>query len=315
MYYIGVDVGGTSLKAGLVNEAGEIVARASCPTEPDKGVEHVVSRMAEVAMKAAEAGSVPLADVHSIGLGIPGIEDPATRIVPICANLYWRDVPLAKMLTEKLNRPVYIGNDATVAGYAEYVAGISKGTDSSVFITLGTGVGGGIVINGKPWSGFHGVGSEIGHMMVEAGDGIVCTCENRGCWERYASATALIRMGRVRAEKNPGSALMQAVNGDADQITAKHVMDLAKEGDPDCAAAFEEYIYFLAAGIVNLINVLDPEMIILGGGVSHAGAFLLDAVRSKVDEMAFCKALPHAKIELARLGNDAGIIGAAMLGR
>jgi glucokinase len=249
-----------------------------------------------------------------VGIGIPGIQDPRTERVPFCTNLGWHDVPLVEWMRRVIDKPIYVGNDATVAGLAESVSGVSAGVKNSVFVTLGTGVGGGIVADGKVYSGSNGVGSEIGHMITVAG-GEMCTCGNRGCWERYASATAIIRMGMAAAKKSPEGALSKAVGGKLEDITAKHVIDLAKEGAPDCAAVFDAYVYHLCVGLVSIINFFDPEVIALGGGVSAAGAFLLDAVRAKLPSMVFYKAMPYARIELATLGNDAGIIGAAMLGR
>jgi glucokinase len=207
-----------------------------------------------------------------------------------------------------------VDNDATVAGLAESVKGVSAGTQNSVFITLGTGVGGGVVLNGKVFSGAHGVATEIGHMVTVAG-GLPCTCGKRGCWERYASATALIRAGRVLCAEKPSCPLMKAVDGDIRTITAKDVIDLAMEGDEDCMKIFENYIYHLVVGLTNLINVYDPEVIVLGGGVSHCGDFLLNAVRALLPKYVFFKTMPYARVELAKLTNDAGIIGAAMLGR
>ena len=201
---------------------------------------------------------------------------------------------------------------ATVAGLAESVAGVSAGIENSVFLTLGTGVGGGIVLGGKVYSGTNGVGSELGHMITVI-DGELCTCGNRGCWERYASATALIRMGREAAEKHPESRIAASVNGRLDDITAKTVIDAAKAGDEAANEVFERYVYYLCAGLVNIINFIDPEVIVLGGGVSHAGQFLLDAVNRRLPSMVFYKTMPYARVALATLGNDAGIIGAAML--
>ena len=209
---------------------------------------------------------------------------------------------------------MFVDNDATVAGLAESVAGVSAGCENSVFVTLGTGVGGGVVLGGKVFSGSHGVATEIGHMITVV-DGEPCTCGNKGCFERYASATALIREGRRMCEAKPDAALAKAVGGDLSAINAKHVIDLAKAGDPDCAAIFDRYVEHLAIGLVNIINLYDPEVIVLGGGVSHAGQFLLDAVRAKLPSLVFYKGMPYARVELAKLTNDAGIIGAAMLGR
>ena len=205
-------------------------------------------------------------------------------------------------------------NDATVAGFAEYIAGVSAGTQSSVFVTLGTGVGGGIIINGRPYSGAHGVGSEIGHMNIAMG-GELCSCGNKGCFERYASATAIIRDARRAVAENPNSVIMEKCGGDVEKINAKIVIDAAKEGDAVAKEVFDGYVNGLAHGLVNLINVIDPEVIVLGGGVSMAGEFLLDAVREAMKPLIFFKSMPYADVKLATLGADAGLIGAAMLGK
>ena len=309
MVYVGIDVGGTGLKAGVVDENGKILNKVSCPTGVERGHEAVIEDMAKLALKAIEESGKSLDEVHSIGIGIPGILDPRTKRVPICTNLGWHDVPLIELMQKYIDKPVYVDNDATVAALAEAVAGVSAGTQDSVFLTLGTGVGGGVIIRGKVYSGAHNVGTELGHMMIVAG-GELCTCGNRGCWERYASATALIRMGTEAAKKYPESVL----NVDR-ALNAKDVMDAAKANDPAGLEAFDQYTTYLAVGIVNIINFVDPEIIAIGGGVSAAGEFLMKPIREKVAKTAFCKDMPYARIELATLGNDAGIIGAAMLGR
>lgn len=314
MFYIGVDLGGTGIKAGVVDEQGRILAKASCPTGVERGYGPVIADMAKLCLEALEKSGHSLDEVKAIGIGIPGIQDPATGLVPFCTNLGWHEVPLVEEMHKYIDKPVFVGNDATVAGLAEAVAGVSAGVKTSVFVTLGTGVGGGIIIDGKPYSGPHGVASEIGHMITVVG-GELCTCGNRGCWERYASATAIIREGRKFAEAHPDCAIARAVDGNLDKIEAKTVIDLAKAGDPDAAKLFDDYVTHLCVGLVNLINLYDPEIIALGGGVSHAGQFLLDAVNAKLPQMVFYKTMPYARVELARLGNDAGIIGAAMLGK
>ena len=314
MLYIGIDLGGTGIKAGVVDENGNILAKGSCPTGVERGYEAVIRDMAALAIDVAKQSGHAMDEIKAIGIGLPGIMDQRTGIVPFCTNLFWHDVPLIQEMAKYTDRPVFADNDATVAGLAESVAGVSAGCDSSVFVTLGTGVGGGVVLGGKVFSGSHGVATEIGHMVTVDG-GEECTCGKRGCWERYASATALIREGRRLCQARPDTALAKAVGGDLDAITAKHVIDLAKAGDPDCMGLFDNYVHHLCVGLVNLINLYDPEVIALGGGVSHAGQFLLDAVRAKLPEMVFFKTMPYASIELAKLTNDAGIIGAAMLGR
>ncbi len=314
MLYIGIDLGGTGIKAGVVNEKGEILSKASCPTLPERGYEAVIRDMANLAIQVARDSGHEIGDMEAIGVGLPGIMDPRTGRIPFCTNLGWHDVPLVEEMAKYVDVPVFVDNDATVAGLAESVAGVSAGCENSVFVTLGTGVGGGVVLGGKVFSGSHGVATEIGHMITVV-DGEPCTCGNKGCFERYASATALIREGRRMCEAKPDSALAKAVGGDLSAINAKHVIDLAKAGDPDCAAIFDRYVEHLAIGLVNIINLYDPEVIVLGGGVSHAGQFLLDAVRAKLPSLVFYKGMPYARVELAKLTNDAGIIGAAMLGR
>ena len=314
MLYIGVDVGGMSIKAGLVDEEGNILYKHSCPTGVKRGYVAVIRDIAQLGLATVAKSGHSMDEVKAIGIGIPGIMDQHTGIVPFCTNLAWHDVPILEEMKQYTDLPVYVDNDATVAGLAESVKGVSASTKDSVFVTLGTGVGGGIIINGKPFSGAHGVASEIGHMVTVAG-GLPCTCGKRGCWERYASATALIRAGRVLCAEKPGCPLMQAVDGDIRALTAKDVIDLAMDGDADCVKIFDDYIYHLVVGLTNLINVYDPEVIVLGGGVSHSGEFLLNAVRALLPKYVFFKSMPYAKVELAQLTNDAGIIGAAMLGR
>ena len=209
---------------------------------------------------------------------------------------------------------IAIDNDATVAGYAESIAGVSKNAESSVFLTLGTGVGGGIVIHGRPWSGAHGIGSEVGHMTLSV-DGVPCNCGNNGCMEKYTSATAIIRMARQACMTYPDSAMMLRAEGDLNRINAKTVIDAAKANDRAALEVFDEYCKYLAIAINNIIAFLDPEMIVLGGGVSHAGNFLLEKVKAKVPRYLLYKTLPYPEICLASLGNEAGMIGAAMIGK
>ena len=314
MFTIGIDLGGTGIKAGVVDEKGTILSKVSCPTGVERGAEPVIKDMADLARKAAAEAGKTMDEIEYIGIGIPGIHDNARNIVPMCTNLYWHEVPLIPMMQKYIDKPIYVDNDATIAALAEAVAGVSSGVKNSLFVTLGTGVGGGIVINGKVFTGPHGVASEIGHMIVKF-DGEMCSCGNRGCWERYASATALIRMGKEAAAEHPESAIVKVVDGDLDKLNAKHVMDCAKAGDPAAVKVFDDYVTYLCVGFVSLINLYDPEIIALGGGVSAAGDFLLDAINKKLPSMVFYKTMPYAKIALATLGNDAGIIGAAMLGK
>ena len=314
MYYIGLDVGGTTFKAGVVTEDGRIVHKDAMPTGIERPYQEIIADMAALCKKVAADAGIEMSEIKSIGVGVPGLFDNKTGMIPFCTNLGWHDIPFVAEMKKHLDTPVYGDNDATVAGLAESVAGVSAGIKDSVFLTLGTGVGGGIIIDGKPYSGAHGCGSEIGHMMIKMG-GELCTCGNYGCFERYASATAIIREARKAIVEYPESSMLAACGGDPEKLNAKIVIDAAKAGDAAAKAVFGGYVQALAVGIINIINMLDPEVIVLGGGGSAAGEFLLNAVREAVKPMVFFKTMPYARIELAQLGNDAGIIGAAMLGK
>lgn len=314
MVYIGLDVGGTTFKAGVVTEDGRILHKDAMPTGIERPYQEIIADMAALCKKVAADAGFSMDEVKAIGVGVPGLFDNRTGRIPFCTNLGWHDIPFVEEMKKHLSTPVIGDNDATVAGLAESIAGVSAGIRDCVFLTLGTGVGGGIIIDGKPYSGAHGCGSEIGHMMIKM-DGELCTCGNYGCFERYASATAIIREARKAIAQHPESSMLAACGGDLEKLNAKIVIDAAKAGDETAKTVFDGYVQGLAVGIINIINMLDPEVIVLGGGVSAAGEFLLDAVREAVKPMVFFKTMPYARIELAQLGNDAGIIGAAMLGR
>ncbi len=313
MVYIGFDVGGTGVQVGVVSQQGEILCKGNMVTRLDIPVADQIKAMADCALDTLSRSGYTLEDVKSLGAGIPGVVDPRTGRIPFCTNLGWYDVDFAGEMRKYIDKPVFMDNDATVAGLAENLAGVSAGAHSSIMVTLGTGVGGGIIIGGKVWSGFNGVGSEIGHMILCL-DGEPCTCGNRGCLERYCSATAIIRMAREQVAEHPDSLIMKKADGDTANINAKIVFDCARENDPVATEIFNRYIKYLGQALANLANMFDPEVIVLGGGVSKAGSLLLDAVRNEIGKYCLYKTLPHSRIELAKLGSDAGIIGAAMLG-
>jgi glucokinase len=313
MYNIGIDLGGTKIAAGIVDQNGKIISREETPTLALRPYQAIVKDMAECSLRMLHSSDMDLNDITSIGIGIPGIADMSTGRVVFCTNLSWHDIPLRDELQKYIDKPIFIDNDATIAGYAESVAGISQGCSSSVFLTLGTGVGAGIIIHGKPWSGFHGVGSEIGHTTLVI-DGVQCTCGNKGCMERYCSATALIRIARETCGKNSDNEITRLCDGDLQRVNAKVIIDAARQGDRTASDIFGRYTTYLALSINNITAFLDPEMIVLGGGVSRAGDFLLNAIRAKLPGYLMYKTLKSPRLELASLGNEAGIIGAAFLG-
>ncbi len=313
MVYIGIDLGGTNIAVGAVDEEGRILAECSVKTLAQRPFTEIVKDMAGCVIRVMKQGGFTEKDVHSVGIGIPGVADER-GVVLNCANLGWFNEPLAAEMGKYFSIPVFIGNDANVAALAESYAGVSKGCHSSVMITLGTGVGGGIVIDGKAWNGAHGRGGEMGHMTLVP-DGVPCTCGNNGCVERYCSATALIRMAKQECQAYPDSLILKKAGGDPERVNAKLVIDAAKEGDAPALRVFNSFVYYLALTINNITAFLDPDVIVLGGGVSHAGKFLLDSVRALLPRYQIFKALPIPRLEIASLGNEAGIIGAAMLGK
>ncbi len=313
MVYIGIDLGGTNIAVGVVREAGSILAETSAKTLAERPYQEVIRDMAACVMKAVTKAGMTEADISSIGIGIPGVAQGDSGVVFNCTNLGWINVPLRAEMQKYINKPVFIDNDANVAALAESYFGVSAGYKSSVMITLGTGVGGGIVINGRPWAGAHGRGGEIGHMTLVP-DGAPCTCGNNGCVERYCSATAIIRMAKQECYSFPNTAILKKAGGDINRVNAKLVIDAAKEGDASALRVFNSFIKYLAMTINDITAFFDPDIIVLGGGVSYAGDFLLNSVAELLPRYQMFKALPIPKLALAKLGNEAGIVGAAMLG-
>ena len=312
MYRIGIDVGGTGIQVGIVNEKFQIVAEQSIVTQTDIPFEEQVQHIANCVKQVVSQYKLSLEEIESVGVGIPGIASAKTGEIINCTNMGWHHVPFRDEFAKHISRPIFIENDANVAALAESVAGVSAGTSSSVFITIGTGIGSGIIINNRIWSGSHGIGGELGHVIFDL-NGIPCTCGNHGCLERYCSATALIRMGREAAGANPNSGLMKAVNGNLSLIEAKTVIDCARAGDPLAKSIYRTYIRYLSQAIASVINLIDPEVIVLGGGVSKAGDFLLDPINAEYPQYVVYRDQEIPPVRLAVLGSKAGIIGAAML--
>jgi len=315
MHYIGVDLGGTNIKVGLVDAEGKIIHKDSVPTLREREYDEIVRDIGMLILKVIKEAGLEQKDVESIGFAAPGIANDKDGTWVYSNNLKFINVPVKKELEKYINKPIYLENDANAAGLAECVAGAAKGVQNSVTVTLGTGVGSGVVINGRVYSGFNGAAAELGHMII-AMDGEQCTCGRKGCFEAYGSATALISQARKAAKANPESKLNSIVNGDLEQIEAKTVFDAAQMGDTVAADVVEKYISYLAEGLTNIINIFQPEILCIGGGVCKQGENLLRPLREKVFSRAYASGLvPACKIKLAELGNDAGIIGAAMLGK
>ena len=308
-YRVGVDLGGTNIAVGLVNEAYEIVARKSVPTRAPRPAEEIVADMAAAVDDVLRQAGVGAEQCAAIGIGAPGICKVESGVVARSYSLSWQDVPVCALLAQHFPRTeIRLDNDANCAALAEVRAGAARGCQSAVLVTLGTGIGTGIVLGGSIYSGKNGSGTEFGHTMLLL-DGELCFCGRRGCWDAYASATALILQAKRAAAARPESALNLLP-----EITGKGVFLAAKNGDVAAKAVIKEYCRYLAVGVSNIVNALAPEMVLLGGGVGRQADILIPPIEQCLREQCFDKreeAMPV--IRQAALGNDAGIIGAAVL--
>ena len=312
--YLGIDVGGTNLVAGLVDQEGAIHHKASCPVDRSWTPEELAHQLAQLALRALREGNCPREALEGVGAGFPGLVDNAAGVVVTTPNMPFRNTPFRELFQRELDAPVSLGNDADCAAVGEYWAGSAKGCDPVLLITLGTGIGGGLVRGGKLYTGFGGAGMEVGHLMTHPG-GIQCGCGNRGCWERYGSATALIQMTRDAMEENRQSLLWEICAGGLERVEGRTPFQAARLGDETALQVLERYRQELSFGLIGLCNTLFPEIICLGGGVSNADAdLLLDPLRELVHRGCFDQNhLP--RLVRASLGNDAGVVGAAMLCR
>ncbi|NLD49090.1 MAG: ROK family protein, partial [Clostridiaceae bacterium] len=294
---------------------GTIVHKDSVPTLRERPYQEIIRDMASLAIKVIKDAGVSFDQVAHIGVGSPGTPDCENGVLVYNNNLNFRNVPIREELQKYINLPVYLDNDANCAALAEGVAGAAKGVKHSVTITLGTGIGGGIVIDGKIYSGFNYAGAELGHTVIVC-EGEPCTCGRKGCWESYASATALIRQTKKAALDNPTSIINKLVEGDLGKIDAKTAFDAARQGDEIGEKVVRQYIKYIAEGLINVINSFMPEVLVIGGGVCKEGEYLLKPLRELVQKGAYSSEyIPRTQIKTAQMGNDAGIIGAAMLGK
>ena len=310
MNYLGIDLGGTNVAAAVVDREGTILGRASLPTP--RGAEAVADQMAAASLAAAEAAGLTLEGVASVGIGSPGAIDPTAGVVKFWSNLDFEDVPLGEMMAARLGKEIWLENDANAAALGEYVAGAGKGSQSMVAVTLGTGLGGGAVLNGKLYTGFNYAGLEVGHMVIEHG-GRPCTCGRRGCFEAYCSATALIKRTREAMEADPSS-LLWKLAGSPEAVNGRTPFDAAAQGDAAAGRVIDEYVDYLGCGIASLVNIFQPEVICIGGGPSAQGETLMAPVRYILNREDYARNNVHrTRLVRASLGNDAGIIGAALL--
>ena len=314
MYYIGIDIGGTNLKAGLVDESYQITATKKQPLQ-FLSMEQMGETLADMAIALVEENNVPRDQVASVGMGFPGPVDDRRGVVIKTVNIPIRFMPVAEMFHRHWDVPVRLGNDADCAALGEFYHYEDKNIESLILVTLGTGIGTGIIFNGRIHAGVNGCAGEGGHMVIVHG-GDQCTCGRRGCWERYASANALIRQTMASMDQHKDSIMWGMLGGDLSRVDGRTAFEAMHQGDAAARAVIDQYLRYLADGLSNFVNIFQPEVIALGGGVSQArDEDLLLPLQSMVLEACFGReADRHTRLVKAKLGNDAGIIGAALLG-
>ncbi len=313
MYTIGIDLGGTNIVASVVNDKYEIIGTGKTPTLLPRSAEEIFDDIASVCRVAMEKSGVSISDISSIGMGTPGTVNKE-GIIEFSNNLKFDNVNAREMLTERLgNVPIYLENDANCAALGEAYAGCGCGSNNFIAVTLGTGVGSGIILNGKVVSGVNCAGGECGHTVIVV-DGEPCNCGRKGCWESYASATALIRQTKEAMDKNPDSVMHELAKAEG-KVSGRTAFDAMRKGDKAGTEVVDKYIKYVACGVTNLVSIFQPEIICIGGGICNEGETLLKPIRDYVAKERYSV---HSKIQTkivkAELGNDAGVIGAAILG-
>lgn len=313
MFTIGIDLGGTNIVAAVVDEKYNIVAKSKTPTAMPRSAEEIFDDIAKVSKEAMQEAGLTIADIDSVGLGTPGTVN-AEGVIEYANNLGFDHIPAKQMLIDRLGcERVFIANDANCAALGEAYAGCGNGSKNFVAVTLGTGVGSGVIVDGKIVTGVNGAGGECGHQVIVV-DGEDCTCGRKGCWEAYASATALINQTKAAMQEYPDS-IMHKLAEEEGKVSGRTAFDAMRHGDIAGIKVVDKYIKYVACGIINLVNSLQPEIICIGGGICNEGETLLRPLRRFVEaERYSVYSKIQTKIVKAQLGNDAGIIGAAILG-
>lgn len=316
MYYIGIDLGGTNIAVGIVDESFKIVKKSSTPTLVNRDPELIIADMGKLCLELLAETGIGLEEVVCAGIAAPGSVNPRTGIIEYANNLPFLRFPIADTLRKYLPvREVYLENDANAAALGEAVGGAAKGKRLSVMITLGTGVGGGVIIDGKIYSGFNYSGAELGHTVIEY-NGRQCSCGRKGCFEAYASATALVSMTKEKLAACKDTLMWEMCGNDINKADARIAFAAMKKGDRAGKEVVDMYISYLACGITNMINIFQPEVLLIGGGVCNEKDYLLKPLTEIVNADQYTRnQAVKTEIKIAALGNDAGIVGAAALGR
>ncbi len=313
MYNIGIDLGGTNIKVGVVDENYNIIGKSNIKTNLPRPGEEIAESIAQGVREACKSAGIDIKDVNSIGIGTPGVANRNTGIVLHSNNLGFENFPLGEILEKKLGTHIYVENDANAAAFGEVVNGAGKGYKNVVVITLGTGVGGGIIIDGKIYTGYNFCGGEVGHTVIEY-NGRQCSCGRKGCFEAYSSATALINFTKEAMERDKDTKMWDIAGGDIANVDGKTAFDGFRAGDKTATEVVDTYINYLGCGLTNMVNIFQPELLLIGGGICKEGSNLTDPLKKYVAKECYCiDPNSSTKLDICKLGNDAGIIGAAYL--
>jgi glucokinase len=309
---LSIDIGGTKIAMALVNGRGDIIARKTRPTLASRGPEAVIENLSSGIEDFLSESEIRPEGLNAISMAVAGVIDMKRGLITVSPNLPgWNNIPLRKIIYDKFKITTFLLNDADAAALGEYFYGAGQGLNTIIVLTLGTGIGGGIIINGKLYFGHSVSAAEIGHMVIDT-NGPKCACGNRGCLEALASGTAVAREAISRIRRGGQSSLVEIAGGKPENITAEMVHRAAKEGDSLACEVIDRAAYYLGIGVVNLLNIFNPEMVIFGGSMAQMGDLLLQPVRQIISEKAYPHMVKSTSIVQARLGNDAGILGAAV---
>ncbi len=310
-WYVGIDLGGTKIGAGLVNTQGRVLVQDYCETLVSQGREAVIGRMVDAIRRVIGSSHIALDQIAAIGIGSPGPLDIPQGLILESPNLpALHHTPIRQILAEALNIPTFLENDANAAAIGEYLYGAGRGTRHMIYITVSTGIGGGLILDGKIYQGATGGGGEVGHMTLLP-NGPRCGCGNRGCLEALASGTAIARAGQELVQRGAPTRIAGLTQERSGQVTAKDVVDAMYQGDPFAQDIVDQAMYYLGWGVASLVNLFNPQIVVIGGGLSNLGDRLLSPVRRGVDLHAYPSAARQVQIRLAELGNQVGIVGAA----
>ncbi|MFI3229844.1 MAG: ROK family protein [Bacillota bacterium] len=312
MYYIGIDIGGMSIKAGIVDENGKLYIKKAIPTEPQRHYTAIVADMAGLCHTICEYSGIAIQKIEGIGIGSPGTVNGAIGQIVYSCNINFDRVPVVEELRKYIDVPTYVDNDANCAAMGEVKFGSCKGLNDAILVTLGTGVGGGIITDGRMLVGKNGGGGEVGHITIKVG-GRKCGCGKSGCWEAYASAKALVRQTADSARRNPTS-IMNDIIKEQGKVSGRTAFIACRQGDEAGKAVVKKYVQYVSEGLLSLINIFRPDVIAIGGGVSNEGDYFIDMLQEYVDQFGYGGTNnPQTEIRKASLLNDAGILGAAAL--